>query len=183
MIPVTILCNRGRSPGLNGRRRTREGSGLSFTKGPQTGHLLAEGYSCEFGVHLADLALVRVELCLKIAFRKLTSAPENCMLQYSQMASSGCLCTILICRLSTVEPLTNSFLFCFFPLKHNVLLFELVGAVKTFPNLLMYLLELVQGLLGFHMPSFANSGELVKRPVKHCKFLWQKYVNGPVISL
>jgi len=48
-------------------------------------------------------------------------------------------------------------------MKHTVLLFELVGAVKTFLNLLTYLLELVQGLFGFHTPSFAKFRRIGKK--------------------
>jgi hypothetical protein len=67
----------------------------------------------------------------------------NCMLQYSQMPRCGVSRTIRSFRLGMVEPLGDGFLFCSFLAKLSVLSLDLAGTVKNFPNLFVYLLELV----------------------------------------
>lgn len=46
-------------------------------------------------------------------------------------------------ELGMVERLADGFLFCFFLAKLSVLSLDLAGTVKSFPNLFVYLLELV----------------------------------------
>jgi hypothetical protein len=55
IIPVTILSNRGTSPGVNDRRRTRAGSGASF-------HVGAFDIDRDCLCHHADASLV-IGLC------------------------------------------------------------------------------------------------------------------------
>jgi len=67
----------------------------------------------------------------------------NCILQYSQMPRCGVSRTIRSFRLGMVESLGDGFLFCSFLAKLSVLSLNLAGMVKNFPNLFVYLLELV----------------------------------------